>query len=382
MKKTIYILDAIYPQGWGGVSLASVKSQMSGMKPSDELEVVINSPGGSVFEGIAIFNFLRDYNPTVRIIGVAASIASIIAMAGKKIIMAPAATFMVHEPWTFSIGDEDYMAQVATQLNSLKRAMVEAYQIRMPEKSEKDILDWLKDEKYITGKEAKSLGLADEYNADPKEADFSMKAMMKFAALMNKDNTPTKENKTTTINNEVPVMVTQEQFDTLQNEFNDKVIQINTLNSKVSDLETTNKDLEKELKASKNEVLVAKMDSYKAEETLFVDKLIEDKKIEANQKDFIVDDLVAKRLDTKKEAYSSMRTFLDSKAVNPLTKAQATKERAGEAEGGPLNISDFNDEEKADQILAIVNKRAKEDNISFADALELVQSEASEKGGE
>lgn len=381
MKKTIYILDAIYPKGWGGVSLASVKSQMAGLKDGDELEVVINSPGGSVFEGIAIFNFLRDYNPTVRIIGVAASIASIIAMAGKKIIMAPAATIMVHEPWTFSIGDEDYMTQVATQLNSLKRAMVEAYQIRMPDKSEKEVLAWLKDEKYITGKEAKSLGLADEYNADPKEADFNMSAMMKFAALMNSDNQPTTENNDTIINKEVPVMVTQEQFDTLQNEFNNKVNQINSLNTKVSDLETQNKKLEGELKVAKNKVLESKMESYKTEEAAFVDKLIENKQIEATKKDFLVNDLVAKRLEDSGDAYNNMREFLSSKPVNPLTVPQATKDKATGGDGNSFDISDFNSKDKEDQILAVVNKRAQKDGISFLDALELVQSEASAKGG-
>lgn len=382
MKKTIYILDAIYPKGWGGVSLASVKSQMAGLKDGDELEVVINSPGGSVFEGIAIFNFLRDYNPTIRIIGVAASIASIIAMAGKKIIMAPAATIMVHEPWTFSIGDEDYMTQVATQLNSLKRAMVEAYQIRMPEKSEKEILDWLKVEKYITGKEAKSLGLADEYNADPKEADFNMSAMMKFAALMNSDNQPTTENKTTIINNEVPVMVTQEQFDTLQNEFNNKVNQINTLNSSISDFETKVANLEKELKEAKNEVLISKMDTYTAEETAFVNKLIENKQVEATHKDFLINDLVDKRLASSQDSYNSTKDFLSSKPVNPLTQPQATNSKAGATVGGKIDKNDFENKDKADQILAAARKLAKDEGISLPEALDRLHDNTTSEGGE
>lgn len=369
MKKTIYILDAIYPQGWGGVSLASVKSQMSGIKEDDELEVVINSPGGSVFEGIAIFNFLRDYNPTIRIIGVAASIASIIAMAGKKIIMAPAATIMVHEPWTFSIGDEDYMTQVATQLNSLKRAMVEAYQIRMPEKSEKEILDWLKVEKYITGKEAKSLGLADEYNADPKKADFDMESMMKFAALMNTDNTSNQENEDTINNQGDPNMDFEAQIKSLQEIVNNKESELTQVKEQVTALQDSNTKLTEDLKQANLTTLNAKREAITAEEEAFVSKLIEAKKVTEKQKDLLVKDLVAKRLSDDETMYNEQREFLDSLAPNPLTVAQATGSRvSGSASTPSIDASDLNNPEKQTQVLKAVEALAKENNISFEEA--------------
>lgn len=368
------------PQGWGGVSLSDIHNQMKGIKPDDEVEVIINSGGGSVFEGIAIFNYLRDYNVTTRIIGLAGSIASIIALAGKKIQMGPAATYMVHEPWGMDVGDEDYKRNVADQLASIKKAMVEAYQTRMPNKSEKEILDWLRVEKYITGKEAKELGIADEYNIKPQEGNYSNTgSIMKFAAMVNSDFTP-KENITTTINNEVPNMEMQEQINALTKDVNDKTAQINSLNSSVTDYEAKIKQLETELQAAQNKVLESKMDSYKAEEALFVDKLIENKQIEATQKDFLVSDLVAKRLEDG-ESYKNMRDFLNAKPVNPLTKSQATKDKAGD-DGGSLKISDFNSKDKEDLILAIVNKRAQKDGIPFIDALNLVQAEAEQAGGQ
>ncbi|MCA9386046.1 Clp protease ClpP [Candidatus Dojkabacteria bacterium] len=383
MKKTIYILDYIMPQGWGGVSLADIHDQMKGVKKDDEVEVLINSGGGDVFEGIAIFNYLRDYNTTTRIIGLAGSIASIIALSGKKILMGPAATYMVHEPWGMDVGDEAYKRNVADQLATIKKAMVEAYQTRMPNKSEKEILDWLKVEKFITGKEAKALGLADEFNIKPQEGNYSnTRTAMRIAAMVNMDGSPTTENKTTIINNEVPVMVTQEQFDTLQNEFNNKVNQINTLNSSISDFENKVANLEKELKEAKNEVLISKMETYTAEETAFVDKLIENKQVEATHKDFLINDLVDKRLASSQDSYNSTKDFLSSKPVNPLTQPQATNSKAGATVGGKIDKTDFENKDKADQILAAARKLAKDEGISLPEALDRLHDNTTSEGGE
>jgi len=383
VKKTILINSAIFPDNWGDtVSLNKVIKQMGNARKGDDIEVLVNSPGGSVWEGTAIFNYLRDFEPTVRIIGMAGSIASIIALAGKKIIMGPGSMFMVHNPSKLSIGNEHDHRLSADQLKAVKKAMIEAYQTRI-NKTEAELVEWLDTERYISGKEAKALGLADEFNSEPQEAGkiSVLDSTYSFVAMMNSENQPTTEYNNTTINNEVPNMDLQTKVNSLQEELNAKVAENNTLTSKVSDLETQNQKLEGDLTAAKNKVLESKMESYKTEEAAFVDNLIENKQIEATKKDFLVNDLVAKRLEDSGDAYNSMREFLNSKPVNPLTVPQATKDKATGEDGSSFDISDFNSKDKEDQILAVVNKRAQKDGISFLEALELVQSEASAKGG-
>lgn len=369
MKKTLYILDYIAPKGYGGVSLNLVQEQLKGIKETDELEVILNSPGGEVFEGIAIFNYLRAYKPTVRITGLAGSIASIIALAGKKIIMHPGAMYFVHEPWSIAIGDEHEMKKRSEHLGSIKASIVEAYQTRM-NKSEEEILEWLKEDKYLTGKQSQEIGLADEIKAPAQDADYSYASLMKFAAALNSEKFENIINN----KNEVPKMDLQEKVNSLQAEVNSKDSEINNLKNKYSELETKNQKLEDDLKASRQEVIQAKYDAYATEESTFVQSLIDSKKVQANQKDFLVKDLIDKRLEDE-NAYSAMRDFLAAKEQNPLTKTQATQSKAGEKDESKFSTADFNNKEKDDVILKHANKRAKAEGITLAEAIEQIYSE-------
>lgn len=109
-------------------SAIDVKRQLDAM-PAGDLTVRINSPGGSVFDGFAIFNLInqREGETTVYIDGVAASAASVIAMAGNQILMADNALFMIHDPFTISAGSADDMRQTADLLDKVKDSIILTY---------------------------------------------------------------------------------------------------------------------------------------------------------------------------------------------------------------------------------------------------------------
>jgi len=114
---------------WGeSITDASVKSALDA-KPPGDVTVRINSPGGSVFDGFAIYQLLkqRDGIVTVYVDGLAASAASVIAMAGDEIVMGNTSLMMIHDPWTMSIGDSSDMRQTADLLDKIKGSIIEAY---------------------------------------------------------------------------------------------------------------------------------------------------------------------------------------------------------------------------------------------------------------
>lgn len=128
--------------------------------PSAAVEVRINSPGGSVAEGIAIFNALKPRKPTVFIDGVAASIASLIAMAGHRVIAAENAIVMIHDPWVGTQGNSSELRRTAEVLDKHRDAMVSGYArtgIARP-----DLIELLAAETWMTADEALQLGFVDE----------------------------------------------------------------------------------------------------------------------------------------------------------------------------------------------------------------------------
>jgi ATP-dependent protease ClpP protease subunit len=129
------------------------------------LTVRINSLGGDVFDGLAIYNFLQHYKRsvslTVIIDGVAASIASVIAMAGDKVIIPENAFIFVHNPWGLSIGDSEDMREYADVLDRMKISLIAAYRQKTKLADEK-IAKMMDDSVWLMGVEAQALGFADE----------------------------------------------------------------------------------------------------------------------------------------------------------------------------------------------------------------------------
>ena len=144
---------------YDSVSAKSIKSQLDGM--TGALSVRINSPGGDVFDGFAIYNLLAQYEGqvTVHIDGLAASAASVIAMAGDEIIMADNALMMIHDPWTISVGDSSEMRSTADLLDKIKGSIVTTY-LSKSSLSEGEIADKMAAETWFSADEAIENGLA------------------------------------------------------------------------------------------------------------------------------------------------------------------------------------------------------------------------------
>ncbi len=146
---------------WQGLSAKELVNELKAID-GDELVVRINSPGGSVFDGIAIYNALR-YHPAnvhVRIEGLAASIASVIAMAGDTITMADNSLMMIHNPLGWVGGEAEDMRRTADMLDKATEAIALAYSGKSGRPIE-DITPLMASETWFTAKEAQEHDLVD-----------------------------------------------------------------------------------------------------------------------------------------------------------------------------------------------------------------------------
>lgn len=127
-----------------------------------DITVWINSVGGCVFAASQIYNMLRDYQGKVKvkIDGIAASAASVIAMAGDEILMSPISLMMIHDPATIAVGDTEEMRKAISRLSEIKEAIINAYQEKS-RLSRKRISDLMAAETWINAKKAVELGFAD-----------------------------------------------------------------------------------------------------------------------------------------------------------------------------------------------------------------------------
>ncbi len=126
--------------------------------------VNINSPGGNVFEGIALHSLLSQYegDVTIKILGLAASAASIVALAGDRVEIAKAGMFMIHNAWTLAMGNKHDLTDAADSLDKLDNAMAQIYAAAtgMDEKAIKKLMDaetWMSGEDAVAQKFAQSL---------------------------------------------------------------------------------------------------------------------------------------------------------------------------------------------------------------------------------
>jgi ATP-dependent Clp protease protease subunit len=137
----------------------------------------INSPGGDCIAASQIYTMLMDYpdDVTVKIDGIAASAASVIAMAGTKVLMAPTALMMIHNPATITMGDHEDMKRAIEMLNEVKESIINAYEIKTGVSRIK--LSHLMDaETWMNANKAIELGFADEVLKDEKLSDTTISA--------------------------------------------------------------------------------------------------------------------------------------------------------------------------------------------------------------
>jgi ATP-dependent Clp protease protease subunit len=158
----IVIYDEI---GMWGVTAADFARDVRALGDVQNLTLRINSPGGSVFDALAIYNTLRRHpaNVTGYVDGIAASAASVIAMAADKLIM-PANTFlMIHDPSGVAMGTAEDMRDMSDILDRIKTALVSTYERKVGDNlSTEDIAAMLADESWLTAEEAVGFGFADE----------------------------------------------------------------------------------------------------------------------------------------------------------------------------------------------------------------------------
>lgn len=158
---TIYGDITSYPWFEGDVSSANLSNQLDAMNDVSEINVYINSYGGEVKEGIAIYNALRRHKAKVRTIcdGFACSIASVIFMAGDERIMNEASALMIHNAWICAEGNATQLRKQAEDLEKITQLSIEAYKANSSLKEEK-IVELMDNESWILPDEAIEYGFA------------------------------------------------------------------------------------------------------------------------------------------------------------------------------------------------------------------------------
>ncbi|MDO5658298.1 MAG: Clp protease ClpP [Paracoccus sp. (in: a-proteobacteria)] len=195
-SNVISVLDVIGENYWGeGVSAKRIGAALRSIK-ADEIIVDINSPGGDFFEGVAIYNMLRQDSRkiTVRILGLAASAASVIAMAGDEVQIGRAGFLMVHNAWVVAVGNRHDMAEAARQMEPFDDAMAAVYAAKAGVQRSV-AAGWMDDETFFNGEAAIEAGLADGYLiADLREDEGAQpNAARRIDALLAKQDIPRSE---------------------------------------------------------------------------------------------------------------------------------------------------------------------------------------------
>ena len=131
-ERTLYLNGTIAEESWFDDDVTPQLFKDELMAGSGDITVWINSPGGDCVAAAQIYNMLMDYkgNVTVKIDGIAASAASVIAMAGTKVLMSPVSMLMIHNPMTIAFGDSAEMQKAIEMLSSVKDSIINAYEIK------------------------------------------------------------------------------------------------------------------------------------------------------------------------------------------------------------------------------------------------------------
>lgn len=181
-ERTLVLNGQIAEDSWFGDEVTPAIFRDELMKGEGNITVWINSPGGDVFAAAQIYNMLMDYegDVTVRIDGLAASAASMIAMAGTTVEMSPVGMLMVHNPSTAVIGNTKEMQAAIQMLDEVKESILNAYELKtgQPRQQLSDLMDA---ESWMNAKKAVELGFADKIlfaNEDEEKQSEGVEAML------------------------------------------------------------------------------------------------------------------------------------------------------------------------------------------------------------
>lgn len=162
-ERTLFLNGTIAEESWFDDDVTPQLFKDELMSGSGNITVWINSPGGDCVAAAQIYNMLMDYkgDVTVKIDGIAASAASVIAMAGTKVLVSPVSMLMIHNPMTAAFGNSEEMQKAIEMLSSVKNSIINAYEIKTGLSRAK--LSHLMDaETWMDANKAVELGFADE----------------------------------------------------------------------------------------------------------------------------------------------------------------------------------------------------------------------------
>lgn len=161
--RTLTINGVIAEEAWFDNEVAPKEFRDELNAGQGDITVVINSPGGDFFAGTEIYNMLLDYpgKVTVKIDALAASAASIIAMAGDSIIMSPVSMIMIHNPATLAYGQADDMQKAIDMLNAVKESIINAY-MQKTHLTHDQLAEMMSNETWLDANKAKELGFCDQ----------------------------------------------------------------------------------------------------------------------------------------------------------------------------------------------------------------------------
>ena len=193
IERTLFLNGTIADESWFDDDITPALFRDELMSGDGDISVWINSPGGDCVAAAQIYNMLMEYkgNVTVKIDGIAASAASVIAMAGTKTLMSPVSMLMIHNPATIAMGDHNDMQKAIEMLNEVKESIINAYEIKSGISRNK-IARMMEEETWMDARKAVELGFADGILERQQEAVpttenslfFSQRAVSN--ALMNK----------------------------------------------------------------------------------------------------------------------------------------------------------------------------------------------------
>lgn len=168
-ERILYFDGEISDETWWGDEVTPGLFRDELFSGEGDITIWLNSPGGDCIAASQIYAMLMDYkgNVTVKIDGIAASAASVVSMAGTKVLMAPTALMMVHNPLTVAIGDSEEMQKALDMLGEVKESIINAYQIKTNQSRAK-ISHWMDAETWMNANKAIELGFADGILEDEK----------------------------------------------------------------------------------------------------------------------------------------------------------------------------------------------------------------------
>lgn len=186
VKGVIVSNDDQWIYDWIGIESTSPAMVLQALEDAggEDVEVYINSPGGDVYVGSEIYTALKEYpgSVTVKIVGVAASAASVVAMAGKKVMISPTAQIMIHNVKSVSIGDYRDHAHESEVTKGWNKSIANAYRLKSG-LSESELLKLMNQEKWLTAQEALDMGFVDEIMFD-EEGTLRLTASVQFAQML------------------------------------------------------------------------------------------------------------------------------------------------------------------------------------------------------